>query len=186
MVGANSRDLGLGVAESKEALFAPFGDLVAAARVAYDPNGDQTLDELKQDVWADETLVEPARHLADAVAHSGQAVYLYRFGYVAEAQRAKLKGTLHAFEIPYVFDIPAALVHEQVTPDDKAMATVASAYWVSFARSGDPNGGGRPTWPRHDASVDRLLQFTNEGITVGTDPLKPRLDLVQKMREQQH
>jgi len=186
MVGANSRDLGLGVAESKEALFAPFGDLGAAARAAYDPNGDQTLDELKQDVWADETLVEPARHLADAVAHSGQAVYLYRFGYVAEAQRAKLKGTLHAFEIPYVFDIPAALVREQVTPDDKAMAAVASAYWVSFARSGDPNGGGRPTWPRHDASVDRLLQFTNEGITVGTDPLKPRLDLVQKMREQQH
>lgn len=186
MVGANSRDLGLGIADSKETLFAPFGNLAATARATYDPNGDQPLDELKQDVWADETLLEPARHLADAVARSGQAVYLYRFGYVAEAQRGKLKGTLHGFEIPYIFDIPAAIVHEQVTPDDKAMAIMASAYWVSFAKSGDPNGSGRPNWPRHDPSVDRLLHFTNEGIVVGTDPFKPRLDLVQKLREQQH
>ncbi len=184
MVGANSRDLALGVADSKEALFAPFGPLASAARAAYDARGEQTLDELKQDVWADETLVEPSRHLADAVARSGQPVYLYRFGYVAEAQRGTLKGTLHGFEIPYVLDLPAAIVRDKVTPDDKAMGALASAYWVSFAKTGDPNGAGRPDWPRHDPSTDRLLHFTNDGVIVGTDPLRSRLDLVQKMREQ--
>jgi para-nitrobenzyl esterase len=66
-------------------------------------------------------MTEPARHLADLVARAGQPVWLYRFSYVSESQRAELKGTLHGFEIPYVFDMPAALVGDKVTGADKAM-----------------------------------------------------------------
>jgi hypothetical protein len=36
-------------------------------------------------------------------------------------------------------------------------------------------------WPRIDPAVDRLLHFTNSGILVGTDPLKSRLDLREKI-----
>ena len=43
------------------------------------------------------------------------------------------------FEIPYVFDIPAAHVADKVTDADKAMAALASAYWVSFGKTADPN-----------------------------------------------
>jgi para-nitrobenzyl esterase len=57
------------------------------------------------------------------------------------------------------------------------MGDLASAYWAQFGMTGDPNGQGSPAWPRYDPSVDRLLHFTNSGIIVGTDPLKPRLDL---------
>jgi para-nitrobenzyl esterase len=38
-----------------------------------------------------------------------------------------------------------------------------------------------PKWPRQDPSVDRVLNFTNDGIVVGPDPLKARLDLWQKV-----
>ena len=51
------------------------------------------------------------------------------------------------------------------------------------ARSGDPNGAGRPEWPRHDPSVDRMIDFTNDGVVVGPDPLKARLDLWRKVHE---
>ncbi|MCU0918877.1 MAG: carboxylesterase family protein [Burkholderiaceae bacterium] len=60
------------------------------------------------------------------------------------------------------------------------MATLTGAYWVAFAMAGDPNGGDRPAWPRHDPAADRLLHFTNGGVIVGTDPLKPRLDAVAR------
>jgi para-nitrobenzyl esterase len=179
MVGANDRDLGIGVADSKDELFALFGAHADEARELHDPEGDETLDELKQQVLADKTLVEPARHLADEMTRAGQPVFLYRFSYVAESERDKLKGTMHGFEIPYTFDIPAALVGDKVTDADKAMGELASAYWVSFGLTGDPNGGARPSWPRHDPQVDRILNFTNSGVVVGPDPLKARLDLWQ-------
>ena len=177
VIGANDRDLSIGTANSKDDLFAAFGADAAEARKLHDPRGDQTLEELKQQILADKTLVEPARHLADVVARSGQPVWLYRFAYVSQAQRAKNMGSLHGFEIPFTMNIPSAIVIDKVTPTDKAMADIASGYWVQFGLTGDPNGGGRPVWPRHDPAADRILHFTNSGVIVGTDPLKPRLDL---------
>jgi para-nitrobenzyl esterase len=93
MVGANDRDLAIGLADSKDQLFANLGADAPEARKLYDPRGDQTLDELKQQVFADRTLVEPTRHLANDMARSGQPVYLYRFAYVSESARGKLMGT---------------------------------------------------------------------------------------------
>jgi para-nitrobenzyl esterase len=181
IIGANDRDLGVGIADSNDALFALFGPDAAEARELYDPRGDQTLDELKQQVFADRTMTEPARHLADVIARAGEPVWLYRFSYVAESQRATLKGTMHGFKIPYTFDIPAAVVGDEVTAADEAMGALASAYWVSFAKTGDPNGGGRTQWPRHDPAVDKVINFTNTGAVVGPDPLKARLDLWQRV-----
>jgi len=181
MVGANDRDLPIGMARDKDELFATFGAEAAAARSLYDPRGDQTLDELKQQVFADRTLVEPARHLADEMARAGQPTWLYRFAYVPEAQRGTNMGTLHGFEIPFTIDIPDAMVGAKVTPTDKIMADTASAYWVQFAKTGDPNREGLPAWPKHDPANDRLLHFTNSGVVVGTDPLKRKLDLRQRI-----
>jgi para-nitrobenzyl esterase len=110
----------------------------------------------------------------------------HRFSYVAESLRddPKWKGALHGFEIPYVFDIPAAHVGDKVTDADKAMAALASAYWVSFGKTADPNGGARPERPQHEPGQDSVVNFTNTGVVVGPDPIKARLDLWQKVWEQ--
>jgi para-nitrobenzyl esterase len=181
VVGANDRDIGVGVAASKEQVFAIFGPDASAACRLYDPRGDQTLDEVKQQVFADKTMVEPARNLANLLARSGQPVYLYRFAYVNEGVRGERMGTLHGYEVPFAFDVPGALAGGKATPTDKIMADLTSAYWAQFAKTGDPNGDERPTWPRHDPAVDRLIHFTNAGSIVGTDPLKPRLDLWERV-----
>jgi len=183
MVGANDRDLPVGVASSKDDLFALFGPDAAVARHAYDPLGSQTLDELKQQVFADRTLVEPARHLANEMARTGQQVWLYRFAYVSEAQRGQNMGTLHGFEIPFTLDVPAALVGDKVTPTDRVTADTVSTYWANFGKSGDPNGTGSAAWPRHDPLTDQLMHFTNSGPILGTDPLRERLDLWQRAYE---
>jgi len=183
IVGANDRDLGIGSANSKDEVFLLFGPHADEGRQLYDPRGEETLEELKQQVFADKTLVEPARHLADEAARAGQPVWHYRFSYVAQSQRAVLAGTPHGFEIPYTFDIPAVLVGDKVTASDRAMGDIASAYWVSFAKTGDPNGEGRPLWPRHEPAANSVINFTNEGVMVGPDPLRARLDLWQKVFE---
>jgi para-nitrobenzyl esterase len=179
LCGRPRRDLGLGSANNKEDLFASFGAKAAEAGKLCDPKGDQPFEELKQQGFADRTMVEPVRHFANKMARVGNPVWLYRFAYVSESQRGTLMGTLHGFEIPFTLDVPGAMVGEKVTPTDEVMADVASGYWSQFGKTGDPNGGGRPEWPRYNPAVYRILQFTNSGVIIRTDPLKARLDLVE-------
>ena len=53
MIGTTDRDLALGSAADKDEQFAIFGANAVEARKLYDPQGDQTLDELKQQIFAD-------------------------------------------------------------------------------------------------------------------------------------
>jgi len=188
IVGTNSHGLGIGQAASKDDLFQMFGEHAAEARALYDPDNQETLDALKQQVLADKTVIEPSRHLADEMLRAGQPTWWYRFSYVAEALRndPTWKGIPHGSEFPYTFDIPAALVKGKVTPADWAMAALASAYWVDFATKGDPNGGSRPNWPIYDPNVDKVMRFTNDGALVAPDPLKRRLDLWQRYWNEQN
>jgi para-nitrobenzyl esterase len=186
MVGANSADLGIGLAATKDDLFALFGSHAAEARALYDPAGDSPLPALTAQVLADRTLVEPSRHFADEMARAGQPTWWYRFSYVAEAFRATQPGTMHGFEIPLTMNIPEGFLMlgaDRIGDADRAMGMLASAYWVSFGLTGDPNGSGRVEWPRHDPAVDRVITFTNDGVTVGPDLLKARLDLWQAVFE---
>ena len=84
-------------------------------------------------------------------------------------------------EIPYTFNVPAAIVGDKVTTAGKAIGAISSAYWVEFAKTGDPDGSGRPLWPRHDPASDPVINFTNMGVVVEPDPLQERLDLWQKV-----
>ena len=58
---------------------------------------------------------------------------------------------------------------------DREVANRMRAYWINFARSGDPNGAELPHW---DAAADRdhLLLITNDRIASGDDPWSERLD----------
>jgi para-nitrobenzyl esterase len=57
------------------------------------------------------------------------------------------------------------------------------AYWVAFAKTGDPGSAGGPAWPRFTPGADRLLEFGADGVNVRTDFDKPRLDLIEASRK---
>lgn len=87
-------------------------------------------------------------------------VWLYYFTQVAPDSRF---GAHHGAEIIYAFDNlqrrPAAW-----TAEDRRVAQTMSAYWVNFARTGDPNGVGQdkvtmPRWPRYETKLDQYLEF---------------------------
>src|SRR5262249_4548535 len=157
--------------------FAPFGALASRARSIYDPKGDASLRELIQRIVADRCMVEPSRYLAELVATSGQPAYFYRFSYLTEAQRGRVPGATHGSEIPCALSAVESMLNPKVGGEDVEMGWTMSSYWTAFVKTGEPNGGGRPIWPRYDPASRDVLNFTPHGASVGTDPLKERLDL---------
>jgi para-nitrobenzyl esterase len=61
--------------------------------------------------------------------------------------------------------------------NDERAADLMSAYWVAFAKTGDPNGGNRPAWPLATPD-DRVFEFTNDGPVVGKQPNQKALDAI--------
>jgi para-nitrobenzyl esterase len=179
MVGANSMDIGFGRAKSKDELFAQFGSNSEKAKAAYDPDGSGKLPLVTMIVAADQMMIEPSRFIAAMAATAGEPAYQYRFSYVADSMRKQWPGAPHATEIPFVFDTVEARYGKDLTPADKATAQAANAYWVNFAKTGNPNGVGLPDWPTYTPQHDVLMDFSIAGPVAKPDPWKVRLDLTE-------
>jgi para-nitrobenzyl esterase len=134
-------------------------------------------------IITDVVFGEPARALARDHAISGHPTYLYRFSVVSKAAPKMLQGgAVHASDRQYVFQTLNASPWP-TDARDVALAKTISAYWVAFAKTGDPNGEGRPTWPRYD-SKDLLINFTNDGPVVQATPDAHALDLISESYSQ--
>jgi para-nitrobenzyl esterase len=179
IAGANSSDIGFSFAKSMDELFAPFGANKEKAEAAYDPEHSGEFRKIGMLVAADRMMIEPARFVVRNVAATGEPAYEYRFSYVAESLRKQWKGAPHATEIPFVFDTVAARYAKDLDAADEATAKAALAYWVAFAKRGNPDGEGRPHWPAYSAGDDQLMNFTNDGPVAEHDAWKPRLDLTE-------
>lgn len=183
VVGANSADIGFSTAHTLDELFKPFGDKEAEARAAFDPSNGGNVQQIGTSIGAAQMMLEPARFVAREVAASGQPAYEYRFSYVATAVREKFHGAIHSSEIPYAFDTLRESMWSDfgkgITAEDLAAAHDMHAYWVNFAKTGDPNGPGLPHWEEITSTGDQIMDFTEDGPKAETDPWKARLDLVE-------
>jgi para-nitrobenzyl esterase len=179
IAGANSNDIGFSFARSMDEMFGPFGANREKAQAVYDPEKLGEFRKIGMLVASDRMMVEPARFVVRTIAAMGQPAYEYRFSYVAESLRKTWKGAPHATEIPFVFDTVAARYLKDLTPADEATAKAALAYWVAFAKTGNPDGEGRPHWPAYNANDDQLMNFTNAGPVAEHDAWKARLDLTE-------
>ncbi|MGB8602649.1 MAG: carboxylesterase family protein [Rhizomicrobium sp.] len=195
IIGATSADIGFHDGKTVEEVIAPFGKNKDKALAAYDPDHSGNVRLIAAKIGADKFMVEPARFTARAFAAQGLPVYQYRFSYVAPSAADAMKngpmapyivnkGAQHASEIPYVMNTVADVFGDRITITDQAMANAASAYWINFAKTGNPNGTDAatgaplPDWPVYDTTTDEILDFTQGGPKAGPDPWQSRLDLI--------
>jgi para-nitrobenzyl esterase len=180
IAGANSADIGFSFANTMDAVFQPFGADREKAAAAYNASGSTDVKAIGSLVAMDKMMVEPARFVVQQMTLAGQPAFEYRFSYVAESMRKEWKGAPHATEIPFVFDTVKTRYGKDLTASDESTARAANAYWVAFAKTGDPAPAGLPKWPKYDPKADLLLNFAETGPMVEADPWKTRLDLVEK------
>ena len=121
---------------------------------------------------------QPARFMARALERSGCGAYLYRFTRTPDTTRARELGAFHGVDLAYVFGNMSEA--DGYTAADRELSRQVMAYWVNFARTGDPNGPGLAPWPMYRAASDEFLEFADT-VRAGKDLYKQQCDFIDRV-----
>jgi para-nitrobenzyl esterase len=83
------------------------------------------------------------------------SVYIYMFTKAPPGPEQDLLGAYHGSDVRYAFN--------NVLPnwgdEDRRVADMMSSYWVNFARTGNPNGPGLPSWQAYDGQSRQTMDI---------------------------
>lgn len=169
LVGYNS-DEGLSFSREKtpeefrvnvEKRYGPFAEKLLAAY----PVGTNSVPKTARDLMRDAAFGWHTWSWARLQARTGKSkVFYYYFDQHPDRAADSLQadhGTPHGVDVPYVFQ---TLDHNKpdTTPSDLEISDALATYWVNFAKQGDPNGTGVPTWPQFTEKNREVMHFRNK------------------------
>ena len=105
-------------------------------------------------------FVCPSLYMAERLKERGNKTWVYQFNRVRDGDLAKKYGAFHGAELPYVFD-----THDEWLPTnkiDKDLTIAIQSYWLSFARTGNPNNADTIIWPEYESVNDSTLILDSE------------------------
>ena len=178
IVGNNSREITPQVSldELRQQITAKYGELAPKALEVYGlANGgkgnDDALLGAAGSQWMTDTVQRCAAGMeADWHAAAQHPTWQYQFERSIPGREAA--GSFHGAEVAFVFGTLDRMGSSPVafTEADHKASEQIMEYWTRFAKSGDPNGGSLPVWPR--AGTGRYLAFTADG-PIAKDNLQP-------------
>jgi para-nitrobenzyl esterase len=175
LLGSNAREL-------QRPFFPMSGTLAQAITEQYGPLADRALalyglngapepqpDPLFGTVmaqWATDSQFRCGT-VAELVWHTGAGNPGYQFQFARSAPGREAAGAAHGSEVPYVFgNLGRGANSPQYDAIDRQVSSAMEIYWTNFAKTGDPNGGSLPRWPKFDLAGRAYLEFTGAGPVV--------------------
>ncbi len=174
LIGSNARELSrpfFPIAGLKEGIQEQFGALAPRAMDVYglkdgsEPEADAVFgNALAQ--WVTDTQFRCGT-VAELIWHSRAGNQSWQFQFSRVPSGRESVGAAHGSEIPYVFGTLAAAAGSANAPKydstDTAVSDQMEGYWTNFAKTGDPNGGSLPKWPKFDPAARGYIDFTAAG-----------------------
>ena len=132
-----------------------FGKDADAVLAKYPANSTQEVQLRLAQIMTRYDFSDSAKFAAGSMADLNQSSYLYRYSYVLPGQP---NGAFHGSETLLLFSLPGI-------KSDPSVGDNLVDLWTRFAKTGDPNGGMKVTWPQYTRDGGRYLDI-NETPTV--------------------
>jgi para-nitrobenzyl esterase len=122
-----------------------------------------------------------AREMVRSMEKIKQPSGLYRFSRVPETAKGRSLGAFHGLEIAYTFgNVRPEFVLDET---DRKLSETMRAYWVNFAKTGNPNGEGLPDWPIYCAEKDQYLEL-GDTVEAKVGLYREACDLIAKIQRE--
>lgn len=121
----------------------------------YPAGTDAQAKQSAHDLASDEFIAYSTWKWIEMHAATGNSpVFRYQFDdALPQPASVPSRGAYHSAEIEFVFDVLASK-NLPWRPEDQRVSDLMSSYWTNFAKRGDPNGAGLPTWPAYGSQAN--------------------------------
>jgi para-nitrobenzyl esterase len=157
----------------RQAISEQYGQLAPRALALYDlagtaePQADVELGTVMAQ-WSTDTQFR-CGSVAELAWHTAAGNTGYQFQFSRSEPGKETLGAPHGSEVAYVFGNLGAAGQPPRNYDetDRRISEDMQEYWTNFAKTGNPNGGNLPHWPKFDPDRRAYLNFTNHGPVAG-------------------